>query len=225
MDKNPIHIINEEAVELLPEKAALLHAHDALLIADVHLGKVSHFRKAGMAVPLAAADKTLMLLETLFTKHPAKRVIFMGDLFHSELNAEWLAFKKMLAKFPKTGFELIGGNHDVLHPMSYTQAGITYHKKELLLGKLRLVHEPQKSNVNGYYDLCGHVHPGYRLSGRGRQALTLPCFYFGKSAGILPAFGSFTGLYPVQVEESDALYICIGENLVQRIDIKKTKKN
>ena len=44
------------------------------------------------------------------------------------------------------------------------------------------------------YALCGHIHPGVRLSGSGGQSERLPCFVLGRRRAILPAFGGFTGL-------------------------------
>jgi len=224
MNKNLVHTLHGEILELLPEKAALLPEHEALLIADVHLGKVSHFRKAGMAIPAAAAQKNLEMLKALLHKYETKRVLFMGDLFHSDLNAEWIHFRSLLDQFSQRSFELIGGNHDVLHPDSYKRAGLLYHKNYLLLGKLRLIHEPQTQHLEAYYDLCGHLHPGYRLSGKGKQALTLPCFWMSKHTCVLPAFGHFTGLHPVQPQPGDTLYICIGNTQVQQVHVPPVKK-
>ena len=46
----------------------------------------------------------------------------------------------------------------------------------------------------GYgYVLAGHLHPGVRLHGPGRQSVRLPCFAFGRNAALLPAFSEFTG--------------------------------
>ena len=50
----------------------------------------------------------------------------------------------------------------------------------------------------GLYTLAGHLHPGVTIHGRGRQRLKLPCFHFGDAVGVLPAFGSFTGLADVR---------------------------
>ena len=44
----------------------------ALFIADLHLGKISHFRKSGMAIPAAAATMNLDVLESLFIDYEPK---------------------------------------------------------------------------------------------------------------------------------------------------------
>ena len=43
------------------------------------------------------------------------------------------------------------------------------------------------------YFFSGHLHPGIRIRGMGKQSLQFPCFYFGGQYAILPAFGRFTG--------------------------------
>lgn len=49
--------VASERVQLLPEKALYLIQHKILLLADLHFGKVNHFRKAGIAVPAKANKK------------------------------------------------------------------------------------------------------------------------------------------------------------------------
>ena len=43
------------------------------------------------------------------------------------------------------------------------------------------------------YFFSGHLHPGIRIRGMGKQILQFPCFYFGAEYAVLPAFGHFTG--------------------------------
>jgi metallophosphoesterase superfamily enzyme len=57
------------------------------------------------------------------------------------------------------------------------------------------------------YNFAGHIHPGVSLRGKGRQALTLPCFYFGTNQAYLPAFGKFTGLARITPCKDDRVYV------------------
>jgi uncharacterized protein len=72
-----------------------------------------------------------------------------------------------------------------------------------LPGPLALCHHPQQ--IAGAYVLAGHWHPCITVQGRGRDRLRLPCFWLGDEAahavGILPAFGSFTGMHPIDRRE------------------------
>ncbi|EMR02512.1 metallophosphoesterase, DNA ligase-associated [Cesiribacter andamanensis AMV16] len=83
-----------------------------------------------------------------------------------------------------------------------------------------LTHHPPEPDVlpAGTYALCGHIHPAVSLRGAARQALSLPCYYFGPRVGMLPAFGKFTGFYKIKPKAGDAVYgvlptkvICLSE--------------
>lgn len=196
----------------MPEKALYWKQQDTLLIADLHLGKITHFRKAGIAVPDAAAVSNFKKLQALLQKCPARQVIFLGDLFHSELNTEWLTFKELIKKHPDQHFHLITGNHDILHHSSYLNAGLIVHHNSKVIGPIILSHEPLLNST--LYNLCGHIHPGVRVVGAGRQSLRLPCFFFGRNSGILPAFGEFTGLHLLQPQKEDNVFMIAGNQII-----------
>jgi DNA ligase-associated metallophosphoesterase len=208
-------VLQGEELQLLPQKAIYWPARKILFIADTHFGKIAHFRKAGLSVPHAAALENLLRFENLLNKNPAKRVFFLGDLFHSDLNTEWLNFKASIRKLKHIQFELITGNHDVLHPHSYQNLNFKVHAQTYQIGPFYLSHEPLKEVPTGVYNLCGHIHPGVRLLGQGRQSMRLPCFYFGAQQGILPAFGEFTGIYQLKPKKEDTVFVVSGQEVLQ----------
>lgn len=209
-----IHIQNER-MQLLSQRALYWEAQKMLLLADLHLGKVNHFRKAGLPVPVKANEKNVeLLLESIQLTKP-ERVIFLGDLFHSHYNEEWEVFGQLLKNFPAISFELVVGNHDILSDHQYQKLGIILHQ-ELQVGPFLLTHHPLENYSGEMYNLAGHVHPGARLIGKGRQSITLPCFYFGKQQGILPAFGVFTGLARILPKKDDHVFI-IAENKILKV--------
>ena len=55
-----------QELELLPQKAIYWKDRNCLLIADLHLGKSTHFRKNGIAVPNASKNQNWILLHQLF---------------------------------------------------------------------------------------------------------------------------------------------------------------
>lgn len=175
-----------------------------MLLADLHLGKVTHFRRRGLPVPAAASDGNWDKLLSLLLEFAPERVIFLGDLFHSAYNAEWDAFQSLISRFPGVRFELIPGNHDILPPDKYT--GLIVQPQELEAGPFLLSHYPVL-DPGPLYNLAGHVHPGVRLRGQGRQYLKLPCFYFGEKGGVLPAFGLFTGLGDIRPKAGDQVFV------------------
>lgn len=201
-----------EELHLLPEKAIYWPRQKALLLADTHFGKVTHFRKAGIALPGKAAMGNLQKFHRLVARVQAQKVLFLGDLFHSDLNSEWLYFKETIRSFPEIQFELIAGNHDILHPVSYQNLNFKVHEEGLTLGPFFLSHEPCEHRL---YNLCGHIHPGVRLTGAGRQSMRVPCFYFSEKQGILPAFGEFTGLHVLKAKKKDTIFIVSGHEVLR----------
>lgn len=211
--KESLSIAGEE-LWLLAEKAIYWPAQRSLLIADTHFGKVSHFRKHGIRVPTDAAKENLQKLEHLLYSTQAQKVYFLGDLFHSEMNQEWLAFKQVIALFPSTEFHLVGGNHDILDQASYYKARLELHPKPLRIGPFILSHEPLEGDFEGF-NLCGHIHPGVRLKGQGRQVLKLACYFFDERQGILPAFGTFTGTHALTVKEGHRVFVVLEGKVIE----------
>ena len=58
------NLLNQDLL-LLPQKAIYWQQEKALIAADVHLGKVGHFRKAGIAVPRDMEQNDLAILSDL----------------------------------------------------------------------------------------------------------------------------------------------------------------
>ena len=74
---------------LLPQKAIFWQQEKALIAADVHLGKVGHFRKSGIAVPLNMEQNELGTLSDLIFQYKPQKLILLGDFFHSDMNSDW----------------------------------------------------------------------------------------------------------------------------------------
>lgn len=184
-------IINEQVFIMHYSGALFWQEKEILLISDVHFGKVSHFRKFGAAVPQKAIAKNFDLLNEVLTFFSPKELFFLGDLFHSSLNQEWLLFQDWVASI-KPKITLIKGNHDIIPDENYTNIGINCID-ELLLEDFLFTHHPEERQH--LFNIAGHIHPSIKLQGAGRQRLKLPCFFKSKNQLILPAFGTFTGTY------------------------------
>ena len=201
---------------LLPQKAIYWVQEKALIAADVHLGKVGHFRKAGISVPRDMEQDDLAELSDLIFEHKPEKLIFLGDLFHSDMNADWDWFALWRRQFSKLEIILIRGNHDIIRDDHYHHLNIKlYH--ELQIGPFLMLHHPQTEELliqtTGYV-LCGHVHPGINLVGRGRQSITLPCFAFGKQQVILPSFGKFTGRVAIKPDRNDKIFAVVKDKVI-----------
>jgi len=207
------HQILGQQLLLLPEKAFIWIETATLVIGDLHLGKITHFRKAGIGVPSVAEEENLDRLATLLLNHTTKRVIFLGDLFHSHMNDQWLQFKSFLRRFPELDFILVKGNHDILDPSAYEADNLKIIEHKLIEGPFCFTHHPQENPVA--YNIHGHIHPGVVLRGAGLQSLKLPCFHFGAQRLIVPAFGVFTGTAKVNPVEGDNIYAITEEKIIK----------
>lgn len=206
------HFLEEELL-LLPQKAIWLPKYQTLLLSDTHLGKGAHFRKAGIAIPQILAQEELARLSDLISELKPLTIIFLGDLFHSEINndCDWFALWREMHQ--KIEMILVKGNHDIL-PQSFYQKVNLKVVHSFFIGKFKLMHEPPKSPESDYI-IAGHIHPGVRLKGKARQGVTLPCFYFGVQFAVLPAFGKFTGKAIIKPTENDKIFAIAGEQVVQ----------
>lgn len=174
-----------------------------LLIADLHLGKVTHFRKAGLGLPAAVEQENLDRLNKLIIDHDPSEILILGDLFHSQLNEMWAEFLRFMGEFKTVKFTLIMGNHDILEDHLYKHPQLRC-LMDLTIGPFLFTHHP--TFKEDLYNICGHIHPGIRLVGQGLQSLRLPCYIFREKGAILPAFGAFTGLKVISPLKSDNIY-------------------
>ena len=192
-----------------PSGAGFWVEQQMLLVADVHLGKVTHFRKYGIAVPKNVARQNFERLNAAISHFRPKKVCFLGDLFHSFINSEWQLFEAWVKSTDAT-FTLITGNHDIIPRRRYE--GLGFCTEDVLhVAHFSLTHHPEEMNEG--FNICGHVHPGIRLKGKGKQSLALPCFFLSPKQLILPAFGSFTGKHLLKPTKEDHVFV-IAENRV-----------
>lgn len=214
-DKGEIIKIREEELELLSQKAIYWEGQSTLFIADLHLGKGKHFQKNGIAIPESASNKNWILLHQLFRIEGLKKVIFLGDLFHSAYNRDCVVFKELIDLYPSLKFELVLGNHDVLDPDLYLNMGLEVHQEILSIPPFIFSHEPlEEEQQKGLYNLAGHIHPGVKMRGKGKQSLRVACFHFGKTKALLPAFGSLTGLHLIEVKKEDSVFVVVDDQVI-----------
>ncbi len=206
----------QQNILLLPQKAIYWQQECALIVADVHLGKVGHFRKAGIAVPLNMEQDDLALLSDLIYEHLPKTLIILGDFFHSDINADWNWFILWREQFPGLKIILVKGNHDIISDNYYNLLDISLYKK-LVIGPFLMIHQPlgdmDLQTAEGYV-FCGHIHPGINLVGRARQSVTLSCFAFGSKQAVLPSFGKFTGRVAIQSRKTDKIFAVIKDKVL-----------
>ena len=107
---------------------------------------------------------------------------------------------------------LVMGNHDIISSNHFEMLGIKTVRK-IQMGKLLLTHHPIELENN--YNIAGHIHPSVKLTGVGRQKLKMPCFFCTDHGMILPAFGDFTGTYPMTPKKGNRIFVCVEEEVLE----------
>jgi len=177
-----------------------------LIISDAHFSKETHFRKNGIAVPAGIMQQDLLQISLLIKKYNPKKIIFLGDMFHSEINEGLNAFMQWRKTHPQLHLQLIVGNHDILPKAWYTFAAIECIDEYLVIENLIFSHDKLHLIPEEKINFYGHLHPAIRLYGGAKQSLRLPCFLFGINEVILPAFGRFTGAKTIRPDKSTIVY-------------------
>lgn len=188
----------------------------ALILSDMHLGKSGHFRKNGIGIPQNIFQEDMQRLFAEIQTYKPTQLIIVGDLSHSHSNKEFDLFLKWRKDLPDLEVHLIIGNHDILEKKWYDDAAIQVHEDCLTIGSFTFTHDISKCETlpNNYY-FSGHIHPGVVIKGLGKQALRLPCFYFGKNDAVLPAFGKFTGTYTLSPGKTDTVFAIAEKSLIR----------
>lgn len=218
MQKPILHYCCNQKFWLYPEKFIYWEEENAIILSDVHLTKSGHFRKNGIAIPQQILKEQLHQFFSLLSFFKPKKVIIVGDFFHSTANKEIELFSKWRSDFKQIEFHLIKGNHDILKQEWYIENDIIIHPSILQIGNIGFVHEFEdsfsKKNPELFF-FSGHIHPGIEIKIAPKQHLTLPCFQFTKSHCILPAFGVFTGLYKVKPKKVDTIFAIVNTEIIK----------
>ena len=74
---------------------------------------------------------------------------------------------------------------------------------------------------NDCFVFSGHIHPGVRLIGKGKQIMKFPCFICNKDQIILPSFGGFTGMHLPEIRNGDQVFVITNKEI---IEIKEKNK-
>lgn len=206
-----------EQVYLLSERALYWPGTSTLVVADLHWGKASTFRAAGIPVPIGTTSDDLARLDSALQRTGARRMVVLGDLFHAKAGriashtlAELRRWRSLAGTFE---ILLIRGNHDRHAGDPPNDLQINCVNAPAFVPPFIFRHEPV--DAEGAYGLAGHVHPGLTLVGRGLQRETLPCFLVGKQRMILPAFGSFTGFGVVQPGPGDRAFVTVEDEVLE----------
>ncbi|HUH76988.1 MAG TPA: ligase-associated DNA damage response endonuclease PdeM [Devosia sp.] len=173
--------------EPLPSGGLYWHAQKTLLVADLHLEKMSSFAQRGQMLPPYDTGLTLTQLEADLRRTQAQRLVALGDSFHRDEGTTTLTDhdrSRLGQMVISTEWLWLSGNHD---PHPHALGGRCLNLLDL--AGLTLTHEPRRG-VLGL--VAGHLHPSARLFIDGRSTRR-PCFVHDNRLLILPAYGASTG--------------------------------
>jgi DNA ligase-associated metallophosphoesterase len=203
-----------EEVVLLAARALHWPRAATVFVADVHLGKAAAFRAGGVALPRGATAADLARLAQLLASTRARRLVVLGDFLHAaagRVAALDAAFVRWRDAHAEVAITLVRGNHDTMAGDPLPAWRVDTVAAPHALAPFVLCHEPAQPPTG--FALCGHVHPGVRISGPARESVRLPCFVLGRRRALLPAFGRLTGLARVDAVAGDTRVAVAGTRL------------
>lgn len=164
-------------------------AEDALIVADLHLEKGSHFAQRGQMLPPYDTRETLRKLAEAIDAYGAATVIALGDSLHDTQALERMddTDRETLAMILQDREWIwITGNHD--REAASALGGAVC--EEITVEGITFRHEPKPGART--HEIAGHMHPSARLVMHG-TSLRRPCFVGNGLRLVMPAFGAFTG--------------------------------
>ncbi len=220
LDPIPPLILDSNRTLWLPEQ-------NTLVISDLHIGKVQHFRKHGIPLPLSAATKNIELLKHAIQKRNPSRIILLGDLFHSHYNNEWQFFADAISEIQihsKLEIILTLGNHDILPKHIYYDLEIKTVPNFELDGIFFTHEPPDNPSPDRSLIVCGHLHPGVTVIGKAKSKFKFPCFGFSENKLFMPSFGNLTGSMPIDWSDVAHTWAIIDDQNITEIKPIHRKK-
>ena len=107
-------VFSNHLIKLLPSGALVFPRQHALVLADLHLGKMLALQDMGIPGHAFADLPTIQKLKKDIVQFKAKKIILLGDIFHQNSQhmqqlVSWF-FEMLLALVPEVIVTL--GNHD-----------------------------------------------------------------------------------------------------------------
>lgn len=185
--------IRDQTCRLLAERAVYWEERKTVILADIHIGKGTTFRKAGIPIPCGIMDDDLVNMAKVIHELSAQECIIVGDLIHAKngiTEEVQIKFAKWLHSIDCV-VHLVVGNHDrSLLKQLPPQWPLQIHKEGLLIEPFYFSHYPIIHEK--WFVWSGHLHPKVEISDQ-YDSVVLRCFQIFSNHAILPAFGFFVG--------------------------------
>jgi metallophosphoesterase superfamily enzyme len=202
--------VNGHALWLLPEQAVFLPESDTLVVADAHIG---------------VGAKALTVLSDLVRRLEVSRIVFLGDFLHAVRSEPLILDAVMRWREAHGALELtlVRSRLDARVGELPAALDIQALYGPLMHRGLALCHRPEPTA--GAFVLAGHGHPCVSVGKRGQQRLRMPCFCFSARLGVLPAFGTLTGMQEVRAAEGGRIFAATGERVFELLPRSKRQQS
>lgn len=209
-------------IEIVGSHAALhLREHNAICIADLHLGYEEGLVEEGITLPTTQFIQIRKDLEDVCRLCDAGKLIINGDLRHvfaRSTKQEWREVP-MFIDFALTEFDeivLIRGNHDtMLGPLRKFEPKVKI-LDHLKLGDLLLIHGHKEIEYEGPM-IIAHEHPMLALGDKIGARIKVPAFLSGRNLIVMPAFTPLAGGTDVNLTPREELL----SPILQRTDVEE----
>lgn len=201
--------ISDEELTLLPFKAIYFEKHRTLLVSDIHLNKVSHFKNSPVSLQDGLAETDMVLLDKILNALNVNELFVLGDLFPKNSNYDIRLFAAWRENHNNLEINLVKEEGFISSDEIYSNFEIRVHRKYCLWNKFLFTHKPLEKDVvlSGCdYVFCGFVNPEININGKGKPLQNLPCYFFNEKQCILPAFGEPNRKSLVNPNTKDRVY-------------------
>lgn len=200
-----IYVENEE-IELLPERALFWPAMELLLVADIGCALTD---KTWIESGAAELDR----LKAIFKKKPVKRVVLLGDAAPEgrSFDRPFLSKVQSWSRVLGTAFYLAFPKTPMLKAEEMTAFGVAAWADPLIIPPFAFTKEPHPHPK--YFTFSGHVHPHVVLK-KGGERLSFPCFQFKDRVAILPSFSEDGLSQPISWTSDERLFAIDGNEII-----------
>lgn len=174
----------------LADRAAYLPAADALICADLHIGRDT---TSNVEFPLGESHRLPERVDALIARFEPTEIVLAGDVLHSFETVPTDAVETLgrigdIVVENDATLRVVAGNHD--RHLESTYEGAVHEEYRLSDGTI-VCHGHQEPEGEADRYVTGHLHPAIEIEGRRH-----PCFLHGRDCYrggellVLPAFNA-----------------------------------
>jgi DNA ligase-associated metallophosphoesterase len=216
-----VSVLGEE-LQFFPDGSLFWERHRLLMVADLHLGKSTTFRRNGIPVPEGATLRTLVLLSAAIERSQPSEVVILGDMIHARCGWDTTLEVGLTNFFERIGeirLSLIEGNHDRGSLRRLEAFPMAIQETPQWIEPFCLAHDESKTRLDQKFRqafiVAGHLHPSCVIGSTSADRKKLKCFWLTEQSLILPSFGEFTGSKNVHLKPRESAFVLAGDEIIE----------